>query len=131
MSSLMIRLSGLRCLATGAVVGLVTFACGGEPPTRVDATITVLQGAGQADTIETQLPVPLKVAVRDTLGRPAANVAVDWGTEGDCGLAPAACIARVAADEYTWSSSLTPWEPHDQVSGPFDPAGEPGAAELL
>jgi hypothetical protein len=101
MSSLMIRPSGLRCLAMSVVVGLMTFAgaCASDPPTRVDAAVTVLQGAGQADTIETRLPVPLKVAVRDTLGRPAANVAVDWGTEGDCGLAPAACIAWVAADE--------------------------------
>ncbi len=73
-------------------------ACGSEPPTRVGATVIVRQGAGQADTIETQLPVPLKVAVRDTLGRPAPNVAVDWGTAGDCGLAPATCIALVAAE---------------------------------
>ena len=82
----------------GCLPGLVlATACGGEPPARVDASVTVLQGAGQADTIEALLPLPLKVVVRDTLGRPAANVAVQWGTEGDCGLAPATCIALVAA----------------------------------
>jgi hypothetical protein len=32
-------------------------ACGGDPPARVDAAVSVLQGAGQADTIETRLPV--------------------------------------------------------------------------
>jgi hypothetical protein len=58
-------------------------------PTRVDATLSIVSGAGQADSIDAILPMPVVVVVQDTFGRPAAHVAVDWGTAGDC---PDACF---------------------------------------
>ncbi|HEX6871147.1 MAG TPA: hypothetical protein VF163_08620, partial [Micromonosporaceae bacterium] len=54
-----------------------------------------MSGSAQADTIGAPLPLPLVVAVLDSLGRPAANVAVDWGTAADC---PAACMVGVSTD---------------------------------
>jgi hypothetical protein len=82
----------LVCLAASVAAA----GCGsGTEPVRGDASLTIVSGSGQADTIDTQLPVPLIVAVRDSFGRPAANVAVDWGTAADC---PAACMVGVSAD---------------------------------
>ena len=76
---------------------LVLAACGGptQPTQQQVASLVVLQGDQQVDTVARTLPVAIAVQAKDAVGGPAAGVVLNWYTITNDGLNCVGCSDTV------------------------------------